>query len=571
MILQALTQLYRDLVDRNEIAQDGWSPTKVSYALCLSETGALENIVPQGENDGKKNKLRPTQKCLPAPVKRSSGIKANFLWDNSQYLLGIAEEKDLERSQSCFRSSAELHHQLLKDVSTPTAKAILSFFDKWDPETAMKHPLIAGCPGDLLKGTNLIFRVNGIFAQEDPQIQEAWNKAYGKVEGEKQQCLITGNFDIPEETHPAIKGVRDAQSSGANIVSFNAPAFCSYGKEKNFNAPIGKNEAFAYTAALNHLLADQENVHQIGDATVVCWADCADPQYNFFSNFALFGDSLPETWTQSDLRSALSLLSQGLPCEKGNLDPKRNFYILGLSPNAARISVRFFYRNSFGKLMKNVNDHYERLEIEGKRTELLSPWGLLRETVNQNATNKTPNPVLSGAVARSIFMGIPYPAALLQGVMLRIRAEREITAGRAAILKAYYLKNPSEGCPKEVLTVSLNENSTNIPYTLGRLFAVYEELQEKANPGINATIKDKYFNAAAATPATIFPILDNLSQKHLRKLEQAFRVYFDRRIGELKEVLGEEYPVRTTLPEQGSFNLGYYHQKQQRYKKKEEK
>ena len=191
--------------------------------------------------------------------------------------------------------------------------------------------------------------------------------------------------------------------------------------------------------------------------------------------------------------------------------------------------------------------------------------------MNLNTTDKTPSPVLAGAVARSIFMGTAYPAALLEAVMLRIRAEREITPGRAAILKAYYLKNPSEQCPKEVLTVSLNENSTNIPYTLGRLFAVYEDVQEAANPGINATIKDKYFNSAAATPAVIFPILDNLCQKHLRKLETGSRIYRDKQIGKLKDVLGESYPVRMSLPEQGSFNLGYYHQKQFRYTKKEDK
>ena len=154
--------------------------------------------------------------------------------------------------------------------------------------------------------------------------------------------------------------------------------------------------------------------------------------------------------------------------------------------------------------------------------------------------------------------------------MLRIRAEREITPGRAAILKAYYLRNPNPQCPEEVLHVSLNENSTNIPYTLGRLFAVYEAVQEQANPGINATIKDKYFNSAASIPATIFPILDNLCQKHLRKLQPGLRIFYDKQIAQLKNVLGETNPVRLTLPEQGSFNLGYYHQKQSRYNKKEE-
>ena len=178
---------------------------------------------------------------------------------------------------------------------------------------------------------------------------------------------------------------------------------------------------------------------------------------------------------------------------------------------------------------------------------------------------------MAGATARAIFTGTAYPASLLEAVMLRIRAEREITPGRAAILKAYYLKNPNPLCPKEVLTVSLNPDSTNIPYTLGRLFAVYEAVQEAANPGINTTIKDKYFNSASATPAVIFPILDNLCHKHLRKLNPGLRITYDRQIGELKNILGETNPIRLSLPEQGSFNLGYYHQKQYRYTKKEDK
>lgn len=220
--------------------------------------------------------------------------------------------------------------------------------------------------------------------------------------------------------------------------------------------------------------------------------------------------------------------------------------------------------------MKNVAEHHKRLEIVGNRFPVMPLWALLKETVNLNTTDKSPSPVMAGAVARSIFNGSAYPASLLQATMLRIRAEREITAGRAAILKAYFLKNTREFFPKEVLTVSLNETSTNVPYTLGRLFAVYEAVQEAANPSINATIKDKFFNSASATPAQIFPILDNLAQKHLRKLQMPQRIYFDKQISKLKNILGETNPTRLSLPEQGSFNLGYYHQKEFRYTKKEE-
>lgn len=574
MILQALTELFEDLVRQGKLSAPGWSKAKISYALCLDESGALAAVMPtQHEETVKgKPKLMPNQISLPTTVTRTVGILPNFLWDNSSYLLGIDEKGKPERSRNCFRAAAELHHRLLDDVDTPAAKAILAYFDTWVPENAAAHPALADCLQDILKGGNLTFQVNGVFAREDPAIQAAWNTHYnGAEEGIQQQCLVTGKPDTAVAVHPAIKGVYGAQSSGAAMVSFNAPAFCSYGKEQSLNAPVGKYAAFAYTAALNYLLADRTNRHQIGDTTVVCWAKGAEAQYTDFADFSLFGDDLPEEWTEDDLYDAMRKLADGLPCPELSLNPDHPFYILGLSPNAARLSVRFFCRDSFGNLAKHVNEHYDRLEIVGSRYRFMPLWALLRETVNLNTTDKSPSPAMAGAVARAVFTGTHYPASLLEATMLRIRAERDITPGRAAILKAYYTKNSNKLCPEEVLTVSLNPDSTNIPYTLGRLFAVYEEVQEMANPGINATIKDKYFNSASATPAVIFSILGNLSQKHLRKLEAGQRIYYEKQIAALKGVLGESYPTRLSLPEQGSFDLGYYHQNQFRYTKKEDK
>lgn len=572
MILQALTQLYGDLVTRGEIPRPGWGPAKISYALCLDAGGSLTQVIPLlvEEQVGKKTVMRPQKMELPAAVTRTVGVMPNFLWDNSSYLLGADGKGKPERSLECFRACAGLHHEILDGVDCAAAKAILSYFDRWQPEQARQHPALADCWEELMKGANLVFRIEGRFAQEDPAIGAAWDARYNDSDGSKAQCLVTGQLDVPEAVHPTIKGVAGAQSSGAAIVSFNAPAFCSYGKEQSLNAPVGKFAAFAYTSALNYLLADRENVHRIGDTTVVCWAEGAEPVYPKFSNAAFFGAPAPKKISTDTLRAKIKSLANGLPCDELKLDPRRRFYILGLAPNAARLSVRFFYRSTFGDVMKNVNDHHCRMEIVGNPFEMIPLWAMLRETVNMNTTDKSPSPAMAGAAARAIFSGTAYPASLLEAAMLRIRAERNITPGRAAILKAYYLKNENPQCPKEVLTVSLNENSTNIPYTLGRLFSVYEAVQERANPGINATIRDKYFNSAAATPATIFPILDNLCQKHLRKLDTGMRIYFERQICQLKNVLGETNPLRLTLPEQGSFNLGYYHQTQFRYTKKED-
>ena len=575
MILQALTRYYEDLLSRREIDAPGWTPAKISYALCLDGEGQLTQVIPTMEEvtKGKKTVLQPQVFPLPAAVKRTVGIDSNFLWDNSSYLLGVDQKGKPERSRDCFAAAAQKHLAVLDGVDSPAARAILAFFDTWQPEHAAEYPVLAGQFEEVTAGANLLFRVDGCYPQKDAAIREAWQKYRESSDPDavRMQCLVTGREDEITATHPAIKGVRDAQSSGAALVSFNALAFCSYGREQNYNAPVGKYAAFAYTAALNHLLADRNNVQLIGDTTVVCWAEGADPAYQSFAMTACFG---AETGlSDDDLRAALKRLADGLPCDDLGIDPERPFYILGLAPNAARLSVRFFLRNSFGALMKHVNDHYERMEIVRpayKKFSYLPLWAMLQETVNLNSRDKSPSPAMAGAAARAVFSGGRYPASLLEAVMLRIRAERNITWGRAAIIKAYYLKNPHKDCPEEVLTMSLNEASTNPAYTLGRLFSIYEAVQQAANPGINATIKDKYFNSAAAMPSSIFPVLNNLYQKHLRKREQGQRVYYDKQVSALKGVLGTEFPARMTLAQQGSFDLGYYHQTQKRYTKKGE-
>lgn len=615
MILQALTSLYEALAQKGEISKEGWSREKISFALSIDEEGNLLRVTPLFDTvDGPKGKTRevPQKMTVPAAVKRTSGAAANFLWDNSSYILGVSLKKgedDAEREKrrnkdiKCFEACREFHHSMLDGMEYPAAKAVLNFLDKWEPQKAEENNLVAQYAKEILSGANMVFRFNGGYVHDDPQLASVWQKANAKQKDNIGQCLVTGALDEIQNTHPTIKGVQGAQSSGAALVSFNESAFCSYKKKQNQNAPVGKYAAFAYTTALNHLLADRKNVHRIGDASVVCWAENADKQYEDFAADLFFGDGdgdqSDEQWL-SALQASVELLAKGLPCRELDLDPERKFYILGISPNAARLAVRFFYCDSFGNIVKNIKAHYDRLEIvrpSYDKFPILPLWKLLSATnrtikkKNDNGTNaersdsedsdkskdKTQNSAMAGAVARAVFSGGRYPASLLECTFLRIKAERNITRERAAIIKAYYLRNPNEKCPKEVLTVSLNENSKNIPYTLGRLFSVYEEIQKEANlrnpgnPGINTTIKDRYFGSAAAMPATVFPILSNLAQKHLRKLSDAQRVYLDKKVMTLKSVLGEQYPAHMSLPEQGSFDLGYYHQTQARYTKKEDK
>ena len=386
MILQALTRYYEDLLTRGEIAAPGWSPAKISFALCLDENGAVIQVIPTMQEvvAGKKTVQRPQEIVLPAAVKRTAGVASNFLWDNSAYLLGIDQKGKPARSRECFQAAAQLHHAILDGVESPAARAILAFFDTWDPSMAAEHPALRASFDEITGSANLAFRVDSVYPQDDPAIRAAWqtHRDGGDPNAVRLQCLVTGREDEISATHPAIKGVRDAQSSGAALVSFNASAFCSYGKEQNYNAPVGKYAAFAYTSALNYLLSDKENVHRIGDTTVVCWAEGAEEQYNGLTNMWMFGDDNNTGLSDADLYAAVKRITEGKYCNELKIDPKRPYYVLGLAPNAARLSVSFFLRNEFGSFIRNVNEHYERMEIAKSKFDkfdTLPIWAMLNE------------------------------------------------------------------------------------------------------------------------------------------------------------------------------------------------
>ena len=576
MILQALVDDYEALSTSGKIARPGWGPVKTSIALELTETGEISQAIFLKEKveKGKKKVLVPKIFDLPAPVKRTVGVSANFLCDNSSYILGFDDKGKPKRSLECFAACKALHEKVLDGVESPATKAVLVFFQNWKPEKAREHPALQDYMDELLAGGNLIFRYDGQFMHEDPAIRQAWQEYYDQSgDGPDMVCLVTGNTGPVENIHPSVKGVQGAQSSGAALVSFNAPAFCSYGKEQNLNAPTSKYAAFAYTSALNYLIASPEYSSRVGDTTVLFWAKNGNPEYSSIFSWGIFGGTAP--YNEHELRSMIQDLCKGqaVTYEETLLDPDMDFYILGLAPNAARLSVRFFLHNHFGSILQNVQAHYDRLEIvkpSFEKFETLPVWKLLSETVNQNSREKEPVPALAGETLRAILNNTRYPATLLNGVTIRIRAERKITWGRAAILKAYYLQNTHPDVPKEVLTVSLNPESKNPYYTLGRLFSVLEAVQSAANPGINATIKDRYFNSASAMPSIVFPTLLNLSEKHRKKLTAGQQIYYEKQIMELLAVLGESFPARLSLPQQGTFQLGYYHQTQERYQKKEE-
>lgn len=584
MILQALTAYYEQLVRLGKLSAPGWDDSfKVSYELRLNDAGQLLRVVSllTEKTVGKKTVLAPRAMRVPAHEKRSSGIAANFLCDNSTYLLGADEKGKPERAADCFKACAKLHHTILDGVDSPAARALLAYFDSWDPAQAAAHPLLAEQWKEITGNANLIFGYEAAdhshsFVNDDPAIQNAWQTHYNdrSADSDMGQCLITGKYAPIERTHPNISGVPGAQSSGAALVSFNAPAFCSYGHEQGDNAPVSKYAAFAYTTALNRLLADRNHCKHVGDTTILCWAENAEPVYQDAMSMFLFGADEATGIQESDVQAALKRLSAGqtVPFLEKELSPDQHFYLLGLAPNAARLSVRFFLRDTFGSFAQNLQKHAEEMEIdcsEKEKFRTLPIWAVVNETTRTVPGQPAkPSPQLAGDLLRAVLTGGRYPATLLNGVTLRIRAEQNVTRGRAAVIKAYYLRNYPTELNKEVYTVSLNK-TTNVPYLLGRLFSVLEAVQKAANG--TTTIKDRYFNAACATPGMAFPTLLRLSQKHLRKLNDGLATHYDKQITELMAQLPESgFPVRLSLPDQGKFTIGYYHQTQKRYVKKNE-
>lgn len=574
MILQTLVNHYENLAEQGKVDQPGWCRAKVSYAVNLSKDGGILGILTlkQEEERGKKKVWVPRQIKVPEMVTRSSGVLANFLCDNSKYILGIEQAGINQRVLDCFQAAKEKHLLLLRETEGEMARAVRSFFETWDPEKASEYTEIRGKWEDITDGGNLIFCMGMQYAQDDPFIREAWEKAREESSEDEQTgvCLVTGEKAEISRIHKTIKGVPGAQSSGAALVSFNAPAFESYGKEQSYNAPVGKYAEFAYTTALNYLLNQRNYTFQLGDSMIVFWAESAEEEYQaaFFDTVEAKADN------QEEIRGIFENLKKGRAVSIGNvtLNPEQRFYILSLAPNAARLAVRFFYQDSFGNILKNLSAHYERMSIvkpSWEKREYLGVRDMLSETVNQNSKDKSPVPNMAALVLQSILSGARYPAGIYTDVLIRIRAEQgKVTWGRAAIIKAYLTRN---GNWKEGGNyMGLNEGSRETAYVLGRLFSVLELIQMDTNPGIKATIRDRYFNSACATPASIFPVLIKLKNSHMKKLERdkgSAKIYYEKLLTGLMEKL-DEYPRQLSLEEQGKFMLGYYHQMQKKYEKK---
>ncbi|RHQ91981.1 type I-C CRISPR-associated protein Cas8c/Csd1 [Clostridium sp. AF21-20LB] len=581
MILQALAKHYENLAAEGKVSKEGWCEAKVSYAIELMPDGKVKGFISlkTEEERGKKKVWVSTTRMVPQMVTRSSGVSSNFLCDNSKYMLGFDKDGSSKRVLECFQAAKEKHLELLEQAEGEMAASIKAFFETWNPEKEEEKLKESEIWEALTDGGNLIFYMNGCEAQEDEEIKELWNKKQNSCDGEEGGntgiCLVTGKKAEISRIHRTIKGVPGAQSSGAALVSFNAPAFESYGKEQSYNAPVGKYAEFAYTTALNYLLSQRNYTFQLGDTMVVYWAENGQKAYQDVFSFAL----VPTVDNRETIREIFDCIKKDQPIkvEDIEMDSEQRFYILGLAPNAARLSVRFFYQDSFGKILEHISEHYERMKIvqpSWETREYMSIRDMLMETVNQNSRDKSPIPNMAAMVMQAVLSGGRYPASLYTDTLIRIRAdqgERKLSWGRTAILKAYLIRNTNwkEG----VNYMGLNKENSEQPYLLGRLFAVLEFIQKDTNPGIKATIRDRYFNSACATPASVFPILIKLMNSHIKKLERdnlGAKISYE---NQLTEIMGklDEFPRRLTLEEQGKFDLGYYHQVQDKYTKREDR
>lgn len=596
MILQALTRYYDILSQDPEsaIAPPGYSTAGVSFALNISAKGKLLDVFPllTAEQRGKKTFDVPRRMIVPEQVKKTSGISSNFLCENSAYVLGISD-KHADKPEfgiQRFEAFRQFHKDLLTKADCGAARAVIAFLDGYDPRKGRVHPAIADHLETLLKGGNLVFRFRGAFVHEDAVIRQVWETYKAGKDAVMGQCLVTGEIAPIARLHASLKGIRHANPTGASLVGFNAPAYESYNREQGQNSPVSEKATFAYTTALNYLLsrANDNKKFTIGDTTVVYWAESEKKDYaNAFAS--LFEPEYVEEppAVQGGRKRAEGRMKEVVEKVRrvqaldtrhllDGLDGSTRFYVLGLAPNAARISVRFFLTDPFQKIVDRMMQHYRDLEIIKEfdnQPTYITVRHILDETVSKKARDQDAAPLMAGAVFRSILTGAPYPAALYYALINRIRADmddsqkgiRKINYVRAAVIKAFLIRkyrNQSQNPIQEVLCMSLNEQSTLPAYVLGRLFAVLEKVQQEAVPNLNATIKDRYFTTACASPASVFPVLLRLSQHHISKAE--FGYASDRRIQDILGLLDVEknpIPARLSLDEQGIFILGYYHQR----------
>ena len=585
-ILSSLTRAYDRLPDPPLF---GFSEQKIDFCISLWVDGSVAHVIDL--RDKSERKLRPRAMLVPLPVKRTAGIAPNTFWDKTSYVLGVTagSGKRTAREHEAFLKH---HLEILDGTNDEGLSALAAFLRGWTLErfTAPVWP-------EEMRDRNVVFaleseRRSNVYLHDRQAARELWNTRRVEQANEARVCLVTGETASFARLHPAIKGVWGGQTTGGSIVSFNLDAFESYGHRQGENAPISEEAAFKYTAVLNRFLGgDSGHRIQIGDASTVFWADASDPDVASMAEGMFVGyidtakekarDSVDEeekTDEENRLAKEISIRLRRIrngdrltQIDENLAGEDVRFFVLGLAPNAARLSVRFYFEDSFGALTENYQRFLKDMKIEPPPGDGYPPlWRYLIETAVQRKRDNIP-PKLSGEWMRAILSGAHYPLTLLSIILVRIRADGGVNALRVGILKALLRRNFEKEAP-----VALDTRFDDKGYLLGRLFAAYEQAQTGALGKVNATIKDRFYGSASAQPRKVFTLLDRGSAHHLSKLgkeKRGYKVVLEKLIADIMGGMAPEndpFPAWLSPAEQAFFALGYYHQRAEFFKKRTE-
>lgn len=559
MILQALNDYYdRKANDTSSgTAPLGWEIKELPFLFVIDENGIFMKIEDTREI---KNKKKIGKKFLiPQSKKRANKIVPNLLFDSIDYVIGKpCKDKTREKEKH-----AAFIEQICEYISCEPVKIVHSFLTNTQNyeriiEDPLWNELQETCP---FASFRIVSEIEPVFRHMSFIKEYEHKYSLSTSDGDRSICLITGKSEVAERLHPAIKGVRDTNTSGANIVSFNKDSSCSFGKKQGENAPIGKTAAFKYTTALNMLLGkESKQKMQIGDATTVFWSSRPS---TLEDDFVDFFDEPPKDNPDKNVAKIERLLNSVKSGDFQNDNDPTIFYVLGLSPNAARISIRFWQQGTVSQMEQNFARWFNDLQLihSPEKREHLSLFTLLRSLASQN-DSKNLSPNLAGEIMRSILSGGNYPATLLSSSLLRIKAKNEVSYPLVKLIKAYLVRNKGIN-----VTMALDKTKKDVSYRLGRLFATLEKIQQDANPGINATIRDRYYASASSTPSAVFGVLMRLKNHHLSKLNKT--IFYEQMLADImSEIMS--FPTHLSMEDQGMFAIGYYHQRQDFYTKKTE-
>ena len=603
--LAALVARYDRMAARGEAPVPGFAPAQIAFVLVLDEAGAL--VTDHNYLTGEGKKKRPRIMEAPQPPKRTVGVLSGILWDKTSYVLGVTrpepDASEARQIKAAARTAKEhaafkaRQSELLAASDDAGARALLGFLANWRVEAyeGLRYA------EDMLD-QNVAFQLDGDsgLLHERPALRKLVAAQAGDEEALIGQCLVTGQMAPIARLHPSIKGVPGAQSSGASLVSFNAAAFISYGKAQGDNAPTAQLAAFGYGTALNELLSaadgrskngrpNYRNRVQIGDATTLFWAEAegdAEAQADALLG-GLFESAPPQPETEGEDEGGMTATVRDLMTQLQAGRPLRDvaawlaglrIYVLGLSPNAARLSVRFWHVGALGDLADHFQAHWRDLRLAPARAEAPPVWRLLQQLAAQGDAKNIP-PNLAGEVTRAILTGGRYPRALLTQTLMRIRADQgddKVHPLRVAMLKAVIVRDFRKDNPKdfkEDMLVSLDLTEENLGYRLGRLFAIMEAAQAQAITGVGASIRDRFYGSASATPGHVFPLLLRGVQDHLskiRKTKPGLAVKYEKAMAEVADGLASALPATLKMEDQGRFAIGYYHQRSALYAKRVE-